>query len=70
MRLRKNEINSKFSLTFLIYGINFDIYDTPKLIVYCFLYKSNLAQRRLNFSNRQSNYRFAFLRRGFFGSLR
>ncbi len=36
MRLRKNEINSKFSLTFLIYGINFDIYDMLKLIVYCF----------------------------------
>ena len=30
MRLRKNEINSKFSLTFVIYGINFDIYDAPK----------------------------------------
>ena len=30
MRLRKNKINSKFILTFVIYGINFDIYDAPK----------------------------------------
>ena len=67
MRLCKNEINSKFSLTFIICGINFDIYDAPKFHSVALLYKSNLAQRRLNFSNRQSNYRFAFLRRGFSG---
>ncbi len=64
MRLCKNEVNSKFSLTFAIYGINFDICDAPKLHSVLLLEKLNLAQRRLNFSNRQSNYRFAFLRRG------